>query len=81
MDDDIVRYPESENGVTNQPRTLATVTDQLDAVPSAAPYVRIDKLLISVGYNQGTPCHSQIAELYPTQNAEPLTCQQTPKKI
>jgi len=28
---------------------------QLDAVPNAAPLVLIERLLISVGYNHGTP--------------------------
>ena len=30
---------------------------QFDAVPRAAPLVLMLKLLISVGYSHGTPCH------------------------
>lgn len=36
-------------------RRTMKLTIQFVAVPRAAPFVRMDKLLISVGYNQGTP--------------------------
>lgn len=36
------------------------ITDQFDPVPKAAPYVRMDKLLISVGYSQGIPYRCNI---------------------
>lgn len=37
------------------PAMLRGEAYQFDAVPKAAPLVRMDRLLISVGYNQGTP--------------------------
>ena len=43
--------------ISTQDERFLQLKAQLDAVPSAAPLVLMLKLLISVGYSHGTPCH------------------------
>ncbi len=78
LHDDIIGYP-SKLKVCHILYNKKERSYQLDAVPTAAPLVLIERLLISVGYNQGTP--SKVVNIVPRKRhlIVALTCQQIPK--